>query len=140
MDYIYNENTNSYEIKEFNKTLEDCRDFIKKNALLNVIIQNDADKKAVKNSRTTIRKKKDEIATLRKTLNSIVMGKFNEQAKELEKELDNADVQLKAKIDEYEKKLGKPEKFTITISSYDAQVIEKIRDYVNKKFTNVEVK
>ena len=140
MDYIYNENTNSYEIKEFNKTLEDCRDFIKKNALLNVIIQNDADKKAVKNSRTTIRKKKDEIATLRKTLNSIVMGKFNDQAKELEKELDNADVQLKTKIDEYEKKLGKPEKFTITISSYDVQVIEKIREYVNKKFTNVEVK
>ena len=140
MEYTFNQETKTYEIKEFNHTLEECKKFISNFALLDLIIQNDSDKKAVKNSRTTIRKKKDEIATLRKTLNSIVMGKFNEQAKELEKELDNADVQLKAKIDEYEKKLGKPQKFSITISSYDAQVIEKIREYVNKKFTNVEVK
>ena len=132
MEYTFNQETKTYEIKEFNHTLEECKKFISNFALLDLIIQNDSDKKAVKNSRTLIRKKLDEVSTVRKTLNEVVMGRFNEQTKEIESLLKETDAQLKAKIDEYEKKIGKPELFSIVIKSYDKKKIEKVRAYALK--------
>lgn len=132
MEYTFNQETKTYEIKEFNHTLEECKNFISTFALLDLIIQNDSDKKAVKNSRTLIRKKLDEVATVRKTLNEVVMGRFNEQTKEIESLLKETDAQLKAKVYEYEKKIGKPELFSIVIKSYDKKKIEKVRAYALK--------
>lgn len=132
MEYTFNQETKTYEIKEFNHTLEECKKFISNFALLDLIIQNDSDKKAVKNSRTLIRKKLDEVSTIRKTLNEVVMGRFNEQTKEIESLLKETDAQLKAKVDEYEKKIGKPELFSIVIKSYDKKKIEKVRAYALK--------
>lgn len=132
MEYTFNQETKTYEIKEFNHTLEDCKNFISNFALLDLIIQNDSDKKAVKNSRTLIRKKLDEVATVRKTLNEVVMGRFNEQTKEIESLLKETDAQLKAKVDEYEKKIGKPKLISVVIKSYDKKKIEKVRTYALK--------
>ena len=132
MEYTFNQETKTYEIKEFNHTLEECKKFISNFALLDLIIQNDSDKKAVKNSRTLIRKKLDEVSTVRKTLNEVVMGRFNEQTKEIESLLKETDAQLKAKVDEYEKKIGKPELYSIVIKSYDKKKIEKVRAYALK--------
>ena len=139
MELIFNETTKKYEIKDFNQAVADCKKFIEDNALLNVVIQNDDDKKAVKKARTLVRKKNDEVATLRKNLNELVMGNFNAQAKELEGLLKEADSSLKSKLDDYENKLAKPTKFTIIISSYDEKIINEIKEFAISK-GNVEVK
>ena len=138
MNYIYNEEKKQYEIEEYSKALENCKKFIKDNAHLDLVIQNEDDKKIIKNSRTEIRKKNNEIATLRKDLNEIVMGNFNEQAKQLEQELKDADEKLKSKLDTYENKLDKPKIITITIKSYDESKIKQIKDLAIK--LNMEVK
>lgn len=124
----------AYAIAEFDKVVEDCKAFIEREGNISLVISNDNDKKIAKLSRTAIRKKKDEIASLRKDLNLAVMGAFNEQAKTLESLLDEADATLKEHITAYEN-AGKPEEppvFKCTISSYDEKAIEKVKAYALK--------
>ena len=62
------------------------------------------------------------------------MGAFNDQAKELEKMLDDADKALKDKISEFDAS-GKPEEpkaFSVLVSSYDQSAIEKVRAFATE--------
>ena len=123
-----------YKIAEFEKVVEECKAFIEREGNLALIITNDEDKKLAKKSRTDIRKKKEEVATLRKNLNTAIMGEFNAQAKELENLLNEADDTLKEHISAYEK-AGKPEEptvFSTIVSSYDEKAIEKVKAYALK--------
>ena len=132
MNYKFDKENNQYEIEEYSQVKKDCERFIKENAHLDLVIQNDEDKKIVKKSRTEIRKKQNEIASLRKSLNDIVMGKFNEQAKEIESRLKQVDGDLKDKLDKYDNSLGKPKIIALTIKGYDLKKIEKVRAYAIK--------
>lgn len=130
----YEISNGTYQIAEFDKAKEDCAKFISENGNVEMVIATDDDKKVAKKSRTLIRKKKDEIGELRKQLNVAIMGTFNEQAKELERMLDEADASLKAKIADYDdsKKPVEPEKpeaFTILVSSFDKGALDKVREY-----------
>lgn len=123
-----------YQIAEFTEVYKECEEFIEREGNLKLVITNDADKREAKASRTAIRKKKEQIAAMRKSLNGIVMGIFNSQVKELEKMLEDADEQLKDKITAYEN-AGKPETppvFTIVISSFDEKAIEEVKAYALK--------
>ena len=119
----------AFQIVEFDKVMEECKAFIEREGNTKLVITDDNAKKAAKASRTAIRKKKDEIADLRKSLNTAYMGTFNEQARTLEKMLDEADETIKANITAYENigKAPEPPVFTIKVSSYDEKAIEKVK-------------
>ena len=127
MKYEFNESQRTYEITNFNEVKKEVADFIGRTANLSMVIQNDEDKKVVKQARTIIRKKKDEVATLRKELNIAVLGEFNNQAKEIEKMLDSADLVLKEKLDAYSNKNEK--NYTLIFKSQNLEKLEKIKDF-----------
>lgn len=146
MRYELNPKTKTWEIQDFPKAKSDCEAFIKNEGLLDVLIQSDEDKKAVKAARTIIRAKKDEIATLRKDLNKAVMGTFNDQAKELESLLDDADVKLKKKLDDYTASLpaptepAKPKGITLIVKSFDKSSIDRVMALAIELKCGVELK
>lgn len=142
IEYEFSTTTHSYEIKEFETTLSNVQKFIEENGHLTLTIQNDDDFKAIKKTRTEIRKKLDAVKSLRLAANEAVLGKFNEQSKEIEKVLNNADKVLKGKVDEWKDKDKpvEPTIYTLTIKSTEKALLEKALEKIEKIGLKGEIK
>ncbi len=79
---------------------------------------------------------KEMVATARKGIISSIMGTFEEQAKAIEKLLADFDAKCKKEKEEWLKKttnkVAKPTKISLTVRSFDAKAIEKVRAYALK--------
>jgi len=110
-----------YRIPDFDKVVEDCKAFIVDTEATNT------DKRA----RTLIRKKKEEVATVRKEAGKAMLAVFNRQCKQLEAMLQEADDILTAEINA--NKEAKPLITTITIKTSDEDAIKEIEAFLNAK-------
>ena len=134
-----------YQIKNFDEVKQDCIAFIQEHSH-DIVIMNDADKKAVKEARTALRKKKDEIATYRKNFVSSIIGTFQEQAMSLEKLIDAEDMKLKQRVDDYDAMLAEDDEaqgdvtFQILVTSLSQEDIDKVAAYAKKLKCKVQVK
>lgn len=125
---------NKYVIQNYDKVIESATAFIKENEFTKC--ENGDELSLIKKSRTLIRSKKDAITRARININNSLLGTFNEQLKELETMLNNADINLKRLKDNYEEEQNninkKPAKLTLIVKSYDLKTIEKIKTYALK--------
>lgn len=120
----YVEETHSYEIKNYDTTLENIKQYLENHSLKNVVVLNEDDKKAVKKARTELRKILTDVQNVRKTSNKLILGKFNEQCKEIEKILGDAEQNLKVKINDFENKEN-VKKYRLIATSNDISILEK---------------
>lgn len=130
--------TKSYCLKSFDEIKNACEDFIHEEiGNLNLESMDEATYKAVKESRTNIRKKQNQIKDVRLACNEIAMGTFNAQTKELESMLKENDDKLKEYVDTYDRgvkgKIPAPKKIKLTIKGYDMATLEKVKEYALKK-------
>ncbi len=134
MNYIFDPNTKTYVIDDFETAKEQVRSFIEDNALLGLVLQSQGDYVALKEARTLVNKKVKEVSDLRKELNKAAMGTFNEQAKEIEKMLKEASEAQSRKMEEWEEAHGglKPKKVAIEVRSFDAKAIDKVKAFAVK--------
>lgn len=138
---VVNESTGKYEIANFNEVLESARNYIKEHHFEKV--ENAEEFKALKETRTEIRMRQDLIKEVRLQTSELLLGKFNEQAKTLEKMLGEEDALLRALKEKWEEengKIAKPKAFKLTIKTYDEKVFNKIKDLALKLGAEVEVK
>lgn len=108
-----------YRIPDFDKVVDECTLFI----------QDTEDHANARKSRTVIRKKKEEIATVRKEANKAMLAVFNRQCKQLEGLLQEADDRLTQTINIGQE--AKPPVTTITIRTSDEDAIIKIESFLN---------
>lgn len=92
----------TYSLLNYEQSLEECKRFIDEVGHLNIICDDDLSYKICKDSRAKLRKKQKEIASKRLQINDIILGEFNNQVKDVEKLLKDADKILTAKMDDYE--------------------------------------
>lgn len=126
--------TNQWQVVDFESTYELARKWVEENAPVALRIQDDGDRKAVKEKRTLVRKKLDEVSQARKFVNEQALGRFNEQIKSIEKLLKDADAALKENLDAYEEAHGgaKQKKSGIAVRSFDPKAIAKVRALAEK--------
>ena len=91
---VLDEATGKYVVKSFDDVKTIVRDFIEREVNRVTVISDDMTFKDVKATRTDIRKKKDAITQARLHINALLLGEFNNQLKEIETMLDEADKSL----------------------------------------------
>lgn len=111
--------------------------------IFNLIIENDSDKKLVKETRTEIRKRIEQLKNGRLSIQRKFMGNLEEQVKTIEKMLTTADNTLKEKINDYEVKNGKVviKKYDITIKNITkGDDLEKIKKLAEELSLEIAIK
>ena len=111
--------------------------------IFNLIIENDSDKKLVKETRTDIRKRIEQLKNGRLSIQRKFMGNLEEQVKTIEKMLTTADNTLKEKINDYEVKNGKVviKKYDITIKNITkGDDLEKIKKLAEELSLEIAIK
>lgn len=111
--------------------------------IFNLIIENDSDKKLVKETRTDIRKRIEQLKNGRLSIQRKFMGNLEEQVKTIEKMLASADNTLKEKINDYEVKNGKVviKKYDITIKNITkGDDLEKIKKLAEELSLEIAIK
>ena len=111
--------------------------------IFNLIIENDSDKKLVKETRTDIRKRIEQLKNGRLSIQRKFMGNLEEQVKTIEKMLTSADNALKEKINDYEIKNGKVviKKYDITIKNITkGDDLEKIKKLAEELSLEIAIK
>ena len=140
---VYDKEAGVYKINDFEGCKQIVQEFID-GCHVDVVITNEADYKDAKSTRTDIRKKKDTVATARKQIKEMLVGTFENQLKEIETMLGDADTVLKEKVDAWERenknKVASPSKITLTVKGYDMKKIEKVRDFALKQGLEVAIK
>lgn len=136
--------TGKYTVKSFENVKKIVSDFVERETHRVIAIQDDLTLKEVKATRTDIRKKKEMISQARIHINSLLLGEFNSQLKEIETMLDSADKALKEKVDTYNEEVkgkeNKPKLTTLIVKGYDVKAIEKVKAYAMKNGLTAEVK
>lgn len=110
-----------------------------KDPRFDLIVSNDEDLKVIKQFRTEIRKRNDAIKDGRLTINQMYFGTFNNQAKDLEKLLQDYDLKLKEKVEKYNEEFKgqiKAKKFKIIIETTDPRQVEKLKAFCLKNNLN----
>lgn len=125
-NFVWNKDTHTYEI-----VAESLVDVAKRNIdkiaeKKDIVIQNDADYKVVKDMRTELNKAVKEVADARKQMTAVVLSRFAPQCKEIEKYGAVIATELTAKMNEY-KNVVKDATYKITITSTDKKAIEKVK-------------
>lgn len=140
---VYDKEAGVYKINDFEGCKAIVQEFIN-GCHVDVVITSEADYKDAKSTRTDIRKKKDTVATARKQIKEMLVGTFENQLKEIETMLGDADTVLKEKVDAWERenknKVASPAKITLTVKGYDMKKIEKVRDFALKQGLEVAIK
>lgn len=111
--------------------------------IFSLIIENDSDKKLVKETRTDIRKRIEQLKNGRLSIQRKFMGNLEEQVKTIEKMLTSADNALKEKINDYEIKNGKVviKKYDITIKNITkGDDLEKIKKLAEELSLEIAIK
>lgn len=111
--------------------------------IFSLIIENDSDKKLVKETRTDIRKRIEQLKNGRLSIQRKFMGNLEEQVKTIEKMLTSADNALKEKINDYEVKNDKVviKKYDITIKNITkGNDLEKIKKLAEELSLEIAIK
>lgn len=141
---VLDKKTGQYEVKDFGKVKAIVADFIEREVAPIKEITDDVMFKSTKELRTDIRKKKDAITQARIQINSLLLGTFNGQLKDIEAMLDSSDKVLKEKVDAYNElvkgKDNKPKVITLVVKGFDPKAIEKIKALALKSGCTAEVK
>ena len=141
---VLDSETGNYVVSNYDVAKQVVADFIEREVNAIVEVNDDLAYASVKRIRTDIRKRKDMITQARIHINALLLGKFNEQLKEIEGMLDTADKTLKAKVDKYSTEVkgkdNKPKVITLVCKGYNAKTIEKVREYALKHGLTAEVK
>lgn len=141
---VLDEATGKYAVKDFDGVKAIVRDFIDREVSSVGDISDDVMFKDVKLTRTDIHKKKDAITQARLHINALLLGEFNEQLKEIESMLDDADKTLKGKVDTYSEivkgKDNKPKVITLVCKGFDMKAVEKVKEFALKHGMTAEVK
>lgn len=128
---VMDTSTGCYVMKDYEVMRDIVVSYVKGELAKVTSIESESAYKEAKSIRTDIRKKKDIISQGRIQANALLLGDFNAQLKSLEEELNNADLELKAKINAYEDenkaKADKPKLMTLVIKGYSKDAIEKLR-------------
>ena len=141
---VLDKKTGQYEVKDFENVKKIVADFIEREVVPIKEITDDVMFKSTKELRTDIRKKKEAIAQARIQINSLLLGTFNGQLKDIEAMLDSSDKVLKEKVDAYNElvkgKDNKPKVITLVVKGFDPKAIEKIKALALKSGCTAEVK
>jgi predicted DNA-binding protein YlxM (UPF0122 family) len=141
---VLDSETGNYVVNDYNVAKEIVADFIEREVNSITEINDELTFSSVKKTRTDIRKRKDMITQARLQINALLLGKFNEQLKEIETMLDNADKVLKGKVDKYatevKGKENKPKVITLVCKGYNEKEIQKVREFALKHGLTAEVK
>ena len=141
---VLDKKTGQYEVKDFDNVKKIVADFIEREVTPIKEITDDVMFKSTKELRTDIRKKKEAITQARIQINSLLLGTFNGQLKDIEAMLDSNDKVLKEKVDAYNElvkgKDNKPKVITLVIKGFDPKAIEKIKTLALKSGCTAEVK
>lgn len=130
---VMDKKTGKYVVEKFDEAKQIVENFIQDTLKATAIIENDIQLKGAKLARTDIRKKKDVIQKARIDINSLILGQFNSQLKEIEGMLGDCDKTLKDKIDAYaienDSMVARPKLQSLIFKSYDLKTLEKILEY-----------
>lgn len=141
---VLDKKTGQYEVKDFDNVKKIVADFIEREVTPIKEITDDVMFKSTKELRTDIRKKKEAITQARIQINSLLLGTFNGQLKDIEAMLDSSDKVLKEKVDAYNElvkgKDNKPKVITLVVKGFDPKAIEKIKALALKSGCTAEVK
>lgn len=141
---VLDKKTGQYEVKDFENVKKIVADFIEREVVPIKEITDDVMFKSTKELRTDIRKKKEAITQARIQINSLLLGTFNGQLKDIEAMLDSSDKVLKEKVDAYNElvkgKDNKPKVITLVVKGFDPKAIEKIKALALKSGCTAEVK
>lgn len=132
-----------FEIESFDSVKAVVEDYINQHQHKDLILVEVDDYKLLKKERTEIRKKLEELKQMRLNLDEIVLGKFNEQVKSIEKMIGDADKEMKARVDTFALENGlttpKPKVYTITITTGSVKSAESVLKKI-EKITDINVK
>lgn len=141
---VLDKKTGQYEVKDFENVKKIVADFIEREVVPIKEITDDVMFKNTKELRTDIRRKKEAITQARIQINSLLLGTFNGQLKDIEAMLDSSDKVLKEKVDAYNElvkgKDNKPKVITLVVKGFDPKAIEKIKALALKSGCTAEVK
>lgn len=142
---VLDSNTGHYVIADYERVVELVKNYANEAVEATAVIADDIAFATAKKARTDLRKHKDAITQARISINALLLGDFNTQLKNIETILDNADKDIKARVDEYNlaKKgndTGKPKVISLVVKGYDAKAIEKVKAQALKLGLSAEVK
>lgn len=140
IEYGLVEGTATYIVKDFDAVKARVLEFVAEQHI-DQVLGNDADFKAYKKRRSNINKHKKELTSARIAMGEAILGTFNDQFKELEGILSEADKKMKEVVDAYAEAHKEPEPaapvappvYVLTITSGSKSVIEKVRKYAAKE-------
>ena len=135
--------TNAYGLEDADAVKREVERYISEDCMAAFVIQSDDDLKAVKKKLAEINKTKSLISSVRKTSVHILTDSFSNPLLELEKALDKAYSDLRAKRDEYtgkdkEQEDDEPKTFSILVSDPDESVIKKVAKYAKERKCSVK--
>lgn len=120
-------------IKDFEDVKAQVNEYIGERLHQDLIIINKVDLQVLKSARTEIRKQKDQVKLLRQLVENQYIQTITGQFKELETLLDNADKDLKGRVDTYEKevvgKVAKAKLSYLTVKSIDVEKLKQVQDF-----------
>lgn len=96
---VNNAEGTTFEIKEFDNALATAKSIC--DSFVTFVIQNDEQNKTAKDFRAKCNKAKDQIKNLRLSTQKAVLGKFEEQCKQLEKIFDDKNKEIGVEVNAY---------------------------------------
>lgn len=125
-------NLGGFQIKDYDNVRSIVANFIEERLHKELVVIDKESLRVLKDSRTDIRKQKEMLKQVRLQCVAVLTADLENQFKELEKDLDNADKDLKTRVDEYEEINGKakaPQKITLTVKGYDMAKLKLVQEF-----------
>lgn len=128
-----------YFVKDYDKTYETIKATLDKTLNTYLVITDDVELGVVKSIRTEIRKDLLKCKLLREQIYNETIATIDGQIKSFEKLIDNADKELKSRVEEYVDK-NTPKKITLEIKSYDMAKINELKAFAESLGVEAKVK
>lgn len=126
----YSDITKNFEIEKFDATKEAYKKWLKDElhceTITTIKIDDDEMYKSIYQERTKLRKEIDHLKNDKKVINSIILGKFNDQAKEIIDMLEEEDEKVTANLETYK---PKPVTYELKVKTKDLALYTKLKEY-----------
>lgn len=131
-ELIWNQAKGQYELAQFT-SMESAKKYIDSIALTNVVIQNDEDYDAVKESRTQVNKEVKDISTARKQATAVILSLFEPTLKELERYANAKSDELTKMMNDYRPTKPREKRvFKLEVRFDNPKALEKVTAYAKK--------
>lgn len=127
--HYYSNETKTFEIKDFDQTIEEYKKWAQENVHTDVVINDEETYKAIYKERTGLRKEIEAIKSDKRIINDIILGKLEEECKQLLALLKPLDDKLTENLETFK---PKEPVYSITFKTKNKEHYDKVAALINE--------